>query len=202
MTTQQPSTGTNAKAPPAPAPASTEAAQLPAAQQQATQQVQEQPDDTLAKLTYREIPKFKDQIRQLKDPTPEKLQEVVYGTVISLVQDVAVELFRLRGWNIDQVLGLTGGFDEMATRLEDLEALVYGQDSQLIEQDAELFTLLANACEGFVEHALTGTHDPEGRQRLDELQELCKRAKARIEEIAISDGDDDDDGGDAQPSQS
>jgi hypothetical protein len=194
MTTQQPTTETTAATPTASEqPESPPVAEItaPAARPQQAEA------DTLANLTYRDIPKFKDQIRKLDEVTPERLQEIIYGTVVSLIQDLGVEVYRLRAWDIDRYLAINASLDEVATRVEELEALLYGQDSQLTEADAELYTTIASACEGFVDHALGATHDPEGRSKLEALKEMCTQAKARIDETVIADDDDDDEGGES-----
>lgn len=193
MTTTDPTQSTAAAAPPPPPPTPEPAAEPADSAQPAATQAQE---DQLAKLTYHDIPGLKDQIRKMTDITPAQLQEVIYGTVMSVLKQMGVEVYRLRSWSLkvreDDVDVLT----EVIQRLEEVETLVYGGESQLTVADADMFTNVVSGYEAFIEQALQHTVDTEGRRTLESARELCAQAKSRIEEIVMVNDDDDDDGGD------
>lgn len=152
-------------------------------------------EDLLAKLTYQDVPTFKEEIRGMRDVTPEQLQDVIHGTVMSLIRALGGEVYKLRGWLLMVREGDVNVMDEVIQRVEEIESLVYGGDSQLVQADADLFANIVGACEAFAEQALAATADSAGKEQLTELLALCAQGKARIDEIVVS-GDGDDDEGD------
>lgn len=196
MTTTDPSASAQ-PAPPAAPPPSQAAPTAPLAAAPIPAPAQRVTDDVLARLANQDIPLFRNEMREMSDPSNEDIRDVLQGTVMSLLQALAVEVLRLRSWTVDTFEQHAGGYNELADRFDNVEQIIYGADSQLTEEDGTLFMQCIVAAQALAEQARIASPTAEGRAKADEILASCKRAAERVNEITMTGDEDDDDDDDA-----
>ena len=126
---------------------------------------------------YMEIPKERERLRKIAEPSPKKVLQEVEGTLGSLLQDTVAVILQFREW-VGQSLGHVDG------RLNDLES-EQGDEAALSEEEAEKILRLAGEAQALAEHALENSPDikPEPKARFDSLLKLCAEV---IEIVALN----------------
>lgn len=147
--------------------------------------------DALTKLRE-DLPREKQRLKHLKDVSLQELQEELASTVVSCLQETVEQVFLFRHWAAHAHQAHADSLDSHEERLEVLESMIFGGDSQLTSEDAVLFSKIAYALQGFVEQAKEQTTDEEGQSKLAELDALCRAAQQRIAAIEVSEGDDEE----------
>lgn len=167
----------------------------------------EQPRDALLQLITKIIPFDRNRIKEMaqtigeEEKAASRLAREIHGTVLPLIERVGRELHNLRSWAANSVQHHASVINDIAERVEALEQMIMGGESQLLAEDAQLLARVAHALEGMAEEAKKHTTDPAGIAKLDELLALAVMARQRIEEIEVTedDGDDEDDDVNGQP---
>lgn len=145
------------------------------------------PGDALLKLVTVEIPRELKRIQQIDSPSVATLQAELHGTVGSLVATLGSYLLEIRNWS-SQMHGIQADHIEaLDVRVDTLEE--FGGDTQILPDDAELFSKVISACEYLAGELLKGPipeRDEDGKQKLAEIVALCGKAQKVVDESTLS----------------
>jgi hypothetical protein len=147
--------------------------------------------DELSQLVYQEVPGVKEELKGHANISPDQLLQILAHSIIPLIQSSATEVLRLRGWAMRVRESTNDTLLELIERVEDMEGIVYGGDSQLTVADATLMMRVVGALEALVAQVASATTNEEGQQQVAQLQELVESAKQRINDITVAEEDDD-----------
>jgi hypothetical protein len=123
----------------------------------------------------------------------DQLRNEMTGTVLSLIKDLGMSVLEFRNWAAFSHKEHSDHLDEHEARLALLEDSVFSGGTQLSQQDADMFSMVVAAAESFAEQAIKVTVDSAGKSKLQQVLDLCKQARVRIEESTVSEDEDDDD---------
>lgn len=137
----------------------------------------------------------RERLRQMRDPTPQKLALEMNDTVMQYMQDIAAHNIGLR----DEIGKLHGWLQEVVPDLDArLDALEADEPVGLDDETLLLLVEIVGRCRGFVEAALTQSPniDKAAKTELEELRQKCDVAIERLDDIGTEDDEDDEEGDD------
>jgi len=158
--------------------------------------------DGLLELVRTKIPEQRQRLKdKLKDMTLEGLGRELHGTVLPLLERLGGEVFNIRAWAAHAIAHHADVINDLASRVEGLEEMLFSGESQLSPEDAVLFSSVTHALEQMTVEAKKVTTDPAGLKKLDELLMICQQSKDRIDQIEVSTDDEDEDEGEDEGDQ-
>lgn len=186
MTTQQPQGGNHQQQ-----------AQPQQAQQQQPNEVS---GDELRRLVEIDIPRDRHRLKQINDPSPERVLTELNGTVMEYMAETGKNLVNVRDWAHHNFQQMAVSFGD---RLEELEARIdtiqtYGAETAITPEDAEILNKVITACNTLAQTLLQGpfpiqARDAEGQQKLGEVLLLAQQAEKIVVEATLSEDYDEDD---------
>lgn len=164
---------------------------------------QGQPRDMLLQLLH-DVEREQARLKDMKDPTVEKLHVEMVGTTMDILRDVVVAtigvrdfLVGFRNWSVPEIEGVQDRLDEVEVRIDGVE----GEESRLTGEDAELLSKVVEGGRYFAELLLQGpfpigARDKEGQEKLAEYVAFCDQARILISENTLVEEPEDDEAGD------
>lgn len=151
--------------------------------------------DVLHQLVVADLPR---EIKAAADLTLDDVPELLAGTVLPFQLDLAKEVYKLRSMVFAGFKQNAETLDSVEERLQAVEDLELG-DSQLTPEDADLFHRICIALQGTAESmAQAPDLTAESTAMIAHMRQIAQEGLNRIEEIAMSDDDDEQVGDDGQ----